>query len=194
MLCSVILSSCQKNKAEDDDAKSIKDYFGEYSVYAMDWNKYGAKGITTVDIDGDGSNEILLETLEIEDHSKWERSYVLPKRDGKSVVLRLCVPVLDYYETVDGDIITSGNSFMFSFPTFFLNLSMNDEGYLSSDKFDRLDWPNEERIGLREFGGVQVTRSVYPYHIIITIDHYLVYDHFTSQLIDGYLTLHLMKE
>ncbi len=55
LLFTLFFLSCQKNTVEDDEVKSIKDYFGEYSVYAMDWNKYGAKGITIVDIDGDGS-------------------------------------------------------------------------------------------------------------------------------------------
>ncbi len=194
LLCGVIFSSCQRDTPVEEDLKSIDDYVGEYSVDYMDWNKYGARGVTTVDIDGDGhySNDIMQETFRITDNSKWEKSIVTVKKYGKTGTLRVIVPVLDYYDVIGSDPVIP--SPLFSFADIFLNISMNDDGILESDKFDRLDWPNDNRIGLKTFGGVQVTKSVYSHKIVLMIDHYLVYDYKTSKWIDGYLELGLYKE
>lgn len=192
VVCALFLISCDKNAQTNDETKSINDYVGEYSVYAMDWNKYGERGVTLVDIDGDGrgTNDIVDETLKITDHSKWENSILSINKDEKSATLRAVIPVLDYYNLVGVGITLADPSFQFA--KIFFNVTLNEDGTLKSDKFDHLDWPDDNRIGLKTFGGVQITGSN-DHHIYLTIDHYLIYDHKTSSLIDGYLKLDLIK-
>mgnify|MGYP004563651835 CR=1 FL=1 len=192
ILSALFLSSCHKNNLIDDETKNINDYVGEYSVYAMDWNKYGEKDVTTFDIDGDGrgTNDIVDETLKITDHSKWENSILSINKDEKTATLRAVIPVLDYYNLVGAGTTLADPPFQFA--KIFFNVTINENGTLKSDKFDHLDWPDENRIGLKTFGGVQITGSN-DHHIYITIDHYLIYDHKTSTLIDGYLKLDLIK-
>ena len=172
-----LLSSCSEKADTNEDIKSINDYAGEYSVVAMEWNKYGERGIYTVDIDGDGGscNDIVQETLKMTDNSKWKNSTLYINKDGKTATFRAYIPVLDYYD------LTSGG------------LTLNDPPLLESDKFDHLDWPDDNRIGLKTLSGIQISDS-WIHHIYLTLDHYLVYDHATSTLIDGYVKVILVKE
>lgn len=159
----------------------------------MEWNKYGERGIYTVDIDGDGGscNDIVQETLKMTDNSKWKNSTLYINKDGKTATFRAYIPVLDYYDLTSGGLTL--NDPPFGFADIFLNVSMNEDGILESDKFDHLDWPDDNRIGLKTLSGIQISDS-WIHHIYLTLDHYLVYDHATSTLIDGYVKVILVKE
>lgn len=197
IIVALTLISCGKEKHVNKEAEIINSYAGEYSILMMDWQAYGVRGVSAVDLDGDGtgSNELIVEMLNLSDYRFWANSRFIPNEDGKTATLQLMIPVMDYYRSDDypNGILPT---FSVNPACFNLNVSINEDcTNIVSNKFDHLEWPDEERISLCTFGGVQISEAYSMYQrIYLTVDHYQVYDFFTSKLMDGALKIWLSKE
>lgn len=186
----ICLSACNKTPLPDICETSLRLYEGEYEVVTMNWTPEGGKDIT-VDINDDGksSNDLALEILSMTEHNPWKHSKLFPDYENKTGTLVLNIPIIDYYCQEEEDI---PKLFQISFPEIIIRAGINNEGRLYSDRFESLEWPDEERVGLRSFGGVEIVNS-HPGRIDLNIEHYMVYDYKTSQLMIGTMSVWLSK-
>ena len=73
-----------------------------------------------------------------------------------------------------------------------LHLTVNEQGIVESDLFTQLDWPDENRIGLKNLSDIKIIKAS-PDRIDIEVGHYLVYDYATQKLIDGSVKIWLSR-
>ena len=184
VLLGVLLNSCEKEASDKYDIL-LQKYDGDYTITGMEWMSNSGE-VVAVDINGDGvaSNDLLSEFEKI--GVKLSDSHLIPnygKRRGK---LRAKVPIIDYYQRDDHRVFTVNS------PDCFLNFMVASPDSLAFEPFDRLDWPDDERIGLRTFGGVTVVNA-YPSHIDLNIERYLVYDYLSSEWVVGIVSVILSR-
>lgn len=185
------LSSCTKEmnpiNCNDDQLKA---YEGSYGVVMMDW--VPEEGLTTtVDINNDGvaSNDLVTELMGIHSYDNWRKTMLIPDSRGNGGMLCVYIPIMDYYKGNDGNLNYSG----VCFPLISVKVKLSEDGSLSSERFERFEFPEENRIGLKTFGGVEITEAL-PGHITLHIDNYMVYDYVSRREIVGKMTVHMEKK
>lgn len=188
------LWSCEGERNVNQNTSVIFDYAGNYTIILMDWQAYDKSDAITVDLDDDGvgSNNLLTEMINMYSIQDMRDCILTPNKEGDKATLRLFIPVFDYYvDSYNPDKILpmiSVNDIDVS-----LNISADESNNtIKSDKFDKLSWPDENRVGLYTFGGIQLYNAMQD-HIDLTIDHYLVYDFRSSKLIDGTVKVTLIR-
>ena len=182
------LSSCEQ-KITSTKADVLSEYKGDYEIFFMDWTTT-EKNINTVDLDnnGCGSNDLMSELLGLPNRFPVSKSRLVQKNEKGTLFLYL--PVVDYYT----DPGIKGISPTISVATIEipLHLTVNEQGVVESDLFTQLDWPDENRIGLKNLSDIKVIKAS-PDRIDIEVGHYLVYDYATQKLIDGSVKIWLSR-
>ena len=182
------LSSCEQ-KITSTKADVLSEYKGDYEIFFMDWTTT-EKNINTVDLDnnGCGSNDLMSELLGLSNRFPVSKSRLVQKNEKGTLFLYL--PVVDYYT----DPGIKGISPTISVATIEipLHLTVNEQGVVESDLFTQLDWPDENRIGLKNLSDIKVIKAS-PDRIDIEVGHYLVYDYATQKLIDGSVKIWLSR-
>lgn len=167
----------------------MSEYKGDYEIFFMDWTTT-EKNINTVDLDnnGCGSNDLMSELLGLPNRFPVSKSRLVQKNERGTLFFYL--PVVDYYT----DPGIKGISPTISVATIEipLHLTVNEQGVVESDLFTQLDWPDENRIGLKNLSDIKVIKAS-PDRIDIEVGHYLVYDYATQKLIDGSVKVWLTR-
>ena len=193
----LLTTSCNKVDKVDEYSAAMTSYSGDWEIVMMDWTPSDGK-VVAVDIDNDGygSNDIVSELRTINNSSNWPKCRLIQNSDGKTGTFIMSIPVLDYYAT-DPDDASAGYLMGIPYgPAFRLNVSaeqVDGEWTIVSDKFDHFDWPDDDRLGMKNFGGVQISDAYYN-SMHLTVDHYLVYDYYTNKLLDGSVKVWLYKD
>ena len=172
------LSSCEQ-KITSTKADVLSEYKGDYEIFFMDWTTT-EKNINTVDLDNNGCGS--------NDRMSVSKSRLVQKNEKGTLFFYL--PVVDYYT----DPGIKGISPTISVATIEipLHLTVNEQGVVESDLFTQLDWPDENRIGLKNLSDIKVIKAS-PDRIDIEVGHYLVYDYATQKLIDGSVKVWLTR-
>lgn len=160
----------------------------------MDWTT-DEKNINTVDLDnnGTGTNDLMAEISGISDRPI-RKSRIAQKNERGTLsergTLFFYLPVVDYYTDPGIEGFLSTNSVAdVEIP---LHLTVTDQGVVESDLFTLLDWPDENRIGLKNLSDIKIIKAS-PDRIDIEVGHYLVYDYATQKLIDGSVKVWLTR-
>lgn len=187
------LSSCEQNIISTK-AEILSEYKGDYEIVFMDWTT-DEKNINTVDLDnnGTGTNDLMAEISGISDRPI-RKSRIAPKNERGTLsergTLFFYLPVVDYYTDPGIEGFLSTNSVAdVEIP---LHLTVTDQGVVESDLFTLLDWPDENRIGLKNLSDIKIIKAS-PDRIDIEVGHYLVYDYATQKLIDGSVKVWLTR-
>lgn len=187
------LSSCEQNIISTK-AEILSEYKGDYEIVFMDWTT-DEKNINTVDLDnnGTGTNDLMAEISGISDRPI-RKSRIAQKNERGTLsergTLFFYLPVVDYYTDPGIEGFLSTNSVAdVEIP---LHLTVNDQGVVESDLFTLLDWPDENRIGLKNLSDIKIIKAS-PDRIDIEVGHYLVYDYATQKLIDGSVKVWLTR-
>lgn len=160
----------------------------------MDWTT-DEKNITTVDLDNDGirTNDLMAEISGISDRPI-RKSRIAQKNERGTLsergTLFFYLPVVDYYTDpgIEGFLSTN----LVADVEIPLHLTVNEHGVVESDLFTLLDWPDENRIGLKNLSDIKIIKAS-PDRIDIEVGHYLVYDYATQKLIDGSVKVWLTR-
>lgn len=188
LFLAAIITSCNSDNTEDKYDLILEQYEGEYQLESMEWTPEGGQAmLVDVNNDNKASNDLLEEIIIMNSGVTLYRTKFIPNYGEKTGTFTVMIPVLDYYQTSDvyGGSVCPSN-------LCFLKATINDDGSLSSDVFEHLDWPDEDRIGLRAFGGVSIV-SATPERIELNVDRYMVYDFRTSQRMIGKLSVLLTR-
>ncbi len=180
LFLAAIITSCNSDNAEDKYDLILEQFEGEYELESMEWTPEGGRTMA-VDINNDGkaSNDLLEEIIIMHSGVKLNRTKFFPNYGEKTGTFTVKIPVLDYYQTSDiHDVNVSPSN------QCFLKANINEDGSMTSEVFDHLEWPDEDRIGLRTFGGVSIV-SATPQRIELNVERYMVYDFRTSQRMIG---------
>lgn len=187
------LSSCEQNIISTK-AEILSEYKGDYEIVFMDWTT-DEKNINTVDLDnnGTGTNDLMAEISGISDRPI-RKSRIAQKNERGTLsergTLFFYLPVVDYYTDPGIEGFLSTNSVAdVEIP---LHLTVTDQGVVESDLFTLLDWPDENRIGLKNLSDIKIIKAS-PDRIDIEVGHYLVYDYATQKLIDGSVKVWLTR-
>ena len=188
------LSSCEQNIISTK-AEILSEYKGDYEIFFMDWTT-DEKNINTVDLDNDGcsSNDLLAEMNGLSSGWPVRKSRIVQKNErgilSERGTLFFYLPVVDYYTTpgIEGVLPTKSVA-QVEIP---LHLTVNEHGVVESDLFTLLDWPDENRIGLKNLSDIKIIKAS-PDRIDIEVGHYLVYDYATQKLIDGSVKVWLTR-
>ena len=182
------LSSCVQ-KITSTKADVLSEYKGDYEIVFMDWTTT-EKNIITVDLDnnGCGSNDLMSELLGLSNRFPVSKSRLVQKNEKGTLFLYL--PVVDYY--TDPGIEGISPTISVAAVEIPLHLIVNEHGIVESDLFTQLDWPDENRIGLKNLSDIKVIKAS-PDRIDIEVGHYLVYDYATQKLIDGSVKIWLSR-
>lgn len=182
------LSSCEQ-KITSTKADVLSEYKGDYEIVFMDWTTT-EKNINTVDLDnnGCGSNDLMSELLGLPNRFPVSKSRFVQKNERGTLFLYL--PVVDYY--TDPGIKGISPTISVATVEIPLHLTVNEQGVVESDLFTQLDWPDENRIGLKNLSDIKIIKAS-PDRIDIEVGHYLVYDYATQKLIDGSVKIWLSR-
>lgn len=182
------LSSCEQ-KITSTKADVLSEYKGDYEIVFMDWAT-DEKNINTVDLDnnGCGSNDLMSELLGLPNRFPVSKSRLIQKNEKGTLFLYL--PVVDYY--TDPGIKGISPTISVATVEIPLHLTVNEQGVVESDLFTQLDWPDENRIGLKNLSDIKIIKAS-PDRIDIEVGHYLVYDYATQKLIDGSVKIWLSR-
>lgn len=182
------LSSCEQ-KITSTKADVLSEYKGDYEIVFMDWTTT-EKNINTVDLDnnGCGSNDLMSELLGLPNKFPVSKSRLVQKNEKGTLFLYL--PVVDYY--TDPGIKGISPTISVATVEIPLHLTVNEQGVVESDLFTQLDWPDENRIGLKNLSDIKIIKAS-PDRIDIEVGHYLVYDYATQKLIDGSVKIWLSR-
>ena len=182
------LSSCVQ-KITSTKADVLSEYKGDYEIVFMDWTTT-EKNIITVDLDnnGCGSNDLMSELLGLSNRFPVSKSRLVQKNEKGTLFLYL--PVVDYY--TDPGIEGISPTISVAAVEIPLHLIVNEQGVVESDLFTQLDWPDENRIGLKNLSDIKIIKAS-PDRIDIEVGHYLVYDYATQKLIDGSVKIWLSR-
>lgn len=182
------LSSCEQ-KITSTKADVLSEYKGDYEIFFMDWTTT-EKNINTVDLDnnGCGSNDLMSELLGLPNRFPVSKSRLIQKNEKGTLFLYL--PVVDYY--TDPGIKGISPTISVATVEIPLHLTVNEQGVVESDLFTQLDWPDENRIGLKNLSDIKIIKAS-PDRIDIEVGHYLVYDYATQKLIDGSVKIWLSR-
>lgn len=193
LLSIAALSSCEQ-KIISTKAEILSEYKGDYEIFFMDWTT-DEKNINTVDLDnnGTGTNSLMAEISGISDRPI-RKSRIAQKNERGTLsergTLFFYLPVVDYYTDPGIEGFLSTNSVAdVEIP---LHLTVTDQGVVESDLFTQLDWPDENRIGLKNLSDIKIIKAS-PDRIDIEVGHYLVYDYATQKLIDGSVKVWLTR-
>lgn len=187
------LSSCEQNIISTK-AEILSEYKGDYEIFFMDWTT-DEKNINTVDLDnnGIGTNDLMAEISGISDRPI-RKSRIAQKNERGTLsergTLFFYLPVVDYYTDpgIEGFLSTN----LVADVEIPLHLTVNEHGVVESDLFTLLDWPDENRIGLKNLSDIKIIKAS-PDRIDIEVGHYLVYDYATQKLIDGSVKVWLTR-
>lgn len=187
------LSSCEQNIISTK-AEILSEYKGDYEIFFMDWTT-DEKNINTVDLDnnGIGTNDLMAEISGISDRPI-RKSRIAQKNERGTLsergTLFFYLPVVDYYTVpgIEGFLSTN----LVADVEIPLHLTVNEHGVVESDLFTLLDWPDENRIGLKNLSDIKIIKAS-PDRIDIEVGHYLVYDYATQKLIDGSVKVWLTR-
>ena len=182
------LSSCEQ-KITSTKADVLSEYKGDYEIVFMDWTTT-EKNINTVDLDnnGCGSNDLMSELLGLPNRFPVSKSRFVQK--NKRGTLFFYLPVVDYF--TDPGIKGISPTISVATVEIPLHLTVNEQGVVESDLFTQLDWPDENRIGLKNLSDIKIIKAS-PDRIDIEVGHYLVYDYATQKLIDGSVKIWLSR-
>ena len=182
------LSSCEQ-KITSTKADVLSEYKGDYEIVFMDWTTT-EKNINTVDLDnnGCGSNDLMSELLGLPNRFPVSKSRFVQKNERGTLFFYL--PVVDYF--TDPGIKGISPTISVATVEIPLHLTVNEQGVVESDLFTQLDWPDENRIGLKNLSDIKIIKAS-PDRIDIEIGHYLVYDYATQKLIDGSVKIWLSR-
>ena len=182
------LSSCEQ-KITSTKADVLSEYKGDYEIVFMDWTTT-EKNINTVDLDnnGCGSNDLMSELLGLPNRFPVSKSRFVQKNERGTLFFYL--PVVDYF--TDPGIKGISPTISVATVEIPLHLTVNEHGVVEADLFTQFDWPDENRIGLKNLSDIKIIKAS-PDRIDIEVGHYLVYDYATQKLIDGAVKIWLSR-
>ena len=183
-----LISSCSQDKGTDKYDSILAQYEGEYQVESMEFTTQEGNTVV-VDLNNDkmASNDLLSEIIVLHSGASMMGTKFFPSYGKMAGTLDVKIPVMDYY-TADGYYVWSVSPSI----QCFLDVSINEDGYLTSSTLDHLEWPDEERIGMKAFGGVSI-KNAEPGRIDLSVERYMVYDYKTSKEMIGKVSVILSR-
>lgn len=183
-----LICSCSQDKGTDKYDLILAQYEGEYQVESMEFTSEEGKTMV-VDLNNDkkASNELLSELIVLHSGASRMGTKFFPSYGKRAGTLDVMIPVMDYYVSYgyyDWSVSPSIHCF--------LDVSINEDGSLTSSTLDHLEWPDEERIGMKAFGGVSL-KNAEPGRIDLSVERYMVYDYKTSKEMIGKVSVILSR-
>ena len=188
-LMAALFFSCNPEEGPDKYDTILAQYEGDYQVESMEFTTQEGKTVV-VDLNNDkmASNDLLSEIIVLHSGASRMGTKFIPSYGKMSGMLDVKIPVMDYYNTVYGYYDWSVSPSIHCF----LDVSINEDDSLTSSTLDHLEWPDEERIGMKAFGGVSI-KNAEPGRIDLSVERYMVYDYRTSKEMIGKVSVILSR-